>query len=126
MALPIAIALAVMAFAWPAGRISPRDVPVGIVGTGPASQHAVEALTRQQPGAFDFRLYPDQQAARSAIRSRDVYGAFAVSGNGITVLKATAASPSVAQLLTDVGQKLADKATQQKAAQQKTAERKAA
>lgn len=126
VALPIAIALAVMAFAWPAGRISPRDVPVGIVGTGPASQHAVEALTRQQPGAFDFRLYPDQQAARSAIRSRDVYGAFAVSGNGITVLKATAASPSVAQLLTDVGQKLADKATQQKAAQQKAAQQKAA
>ncbi|MGY4976780.1 ABC transporter permease [Streptomyces sp. 900105755] len=126
VALPIAIALAVMAFAWPAGRISPRDVPVGIVGTGPASQHAVEALTRRQPGAFDFRLYPDQQAARSAIRNRDVYGAFAVSGNDITVLKATAASPSVAQLLTDVGQQLADKATQQKAAEQKAARQKAA
>ncbi|MBW8793214.1 MAG: ABC transporter permease [Streptomyces sp.] len=125
MALPIAIALAVMAFAWPAGRISPRDVPVGIVGTGSASQRAVEGLTRQKPGAFDFRLYPDQQAARSAIRNREIYGAFAVSGAGITVLKATAASPSVAQLLTDVGQQLADKATQQMAARQKAAEQKA-
>ncbi|MFK0286055.1 ABC transporter permease [Streptomyces sp. NPDC090499] len=123
--LPMAIALAVMAFAWPAGRISPRDVPVGIVGTGPASQHAVEALTRQRPGAFDFRLYPDQQAARSAIGNRDVYGAFAVSGDSVTVLKASAASPSVAQLLTDVGQQLADKATQQMAARQKAAEQKA-
>jgi hypothetical protein len=123
VALPIVITLAVMAFAWPAGRISPRDVPVGIVGTGPASQHAVEGLTRAKPGAFDFHLYPDQQDARSAIKSRDVYGAFAISGHGITVLKATAASPSVAQVLTDIGQQLADKATQQitrqKAAQQK-------
>ncbi|MFD8810776.1 ABC transporter permease [Streptomyces sp. NPDC059627] len=124
IALPIVITLAVMAFAWPAGRISPRDVPVGIVGTGPASQHAVEGLTRGKPGAFDFRLYPDQQAARSAIRNRDVYGAFAISGHSVTVLKATAASPSVAQLLTDVGQQLADKATRQ-IAQQKAAQEQA-
>ncbi|MEU5597797.1 ABC transporter permease [Streptomyces sp. NPDC020298] len=125
MALPIAITLAVMAFAWPAARTSPRDVPVGIVGTGPASQHAVEGLTRAKPGAFDFHLYADQQAARSAIKNRDVYGAFAISGHGITVLKATAAGPSVAQLLTDVGQQLADRATQQ-ITQQKAAQQKAA
>ncbi|MFK0104193.1 ABC transporter permease [Streptomyces sp. NPDC091217] len=126
MALPIVITLAVLAFAWPAGRIAPRDVPVGIVGTGAASQQAVEGLTRAKPGAFDFHLYPDQRAARSAIRNRDVYGAFAISGHGITVLKATAASPSVAQILTDVGQQLAAKATQQIAAQAKAAQLKAA
>ncbi|MFF7982805.1 ABC transporter permease [Streptomyces sp. NPDC007901] len=130
VALPVVITLAVMAFAWPAGRTSPRDVPVGIVGTGPASQHAVEGLTRAKPGAFDFHLYPDRQTARSAIKNRDVYGAFAISGHGITVLKTTAAGPAVAQLLTDVGQQLADKATlqiaQQKAAEQKAAEQKAA
>ncbi|MFE6962196.1 ABC transporter permease [Streptomyces sp. NPDC057696] len=119
VALPIAITLAVMAFAWPAGRISPRDVPVGIVGAGPASQRAVEGLTREKPGAFDFHLYPDQQAARSAIKNRDVYGAFAISDRSFTVLQATAASPAVAQLLTDVGQQLADKTTQRTAALQK-------
>ncbi|MGW6405368.1 ABC transporter permease [Streptomyces sp. NPDC055134] len=119
MALPIAITLAVMAFAWPAGRISPRDVPVGIVGAGPASQRTVEGLTREKPGAFDFHLYPDQQAARSAIKNRDVYGAFAISDRSVTVLQATAASPAVAQLLTDVGQQLADKTTQRMAALQK-------
>ncbi|MEV5846683.1 ABC transporter permease [Streptomyces sp. NPDC051985] len=128
-ALPVVITLAVMAFAWPAGRTAPRDVPVGIVGTGPASQHAVEGLTRAKPGAFDFHLYPDRGSARSAIKNRDVYGAFVISGHGITVLKATAAGPSVAQLLTDVGQQLADKATlqiaRQKAAEQKAAEEKA-
>ncbi len=117
VALPLVITAAVLAFAWPAGRISPREVPVGIVGTGSASQQAVEALTRAKPGAFDFHLYANRQAARSAIKSRDVYGAFAISGRSITVLKATAASPSVAQLLTDVGQQMADKATQQIARQ---------
>lgn len=129
VALPIVITLAVMAFAWPAGRIAPRDVPVGIVGTGPASQNAVEGLAHARPGAFDFHLYPDQQAARAAIKNRDVYGAFAISGDSITVLSASAASPSVAQLLTQVGQQLADKATQQiaqqKAIQQKAIEQKA-
>ncbi|MFD7479974.1 ABC transporter permease [Streptomyces sp. NPDC059837] len=125
VALPIVITLAVMAFAWPAGRIAPRDVPVGIVGTGPATQNAVEGLARAKPGAFDFHLYADQQAARSAIENRDVYGAFAISGDSVTVLKASAASPSVAQLLTDVGQQLADKATQQ-IAQQMAAQQKAA
>jgi hypothetical protein len=119
------ITLAVMAFAWPAGRIAPRDVPVGIVGTGPATQNAVEGLARAKPGAFDFHLYADQQAARSAIENRDVYGAFAISGDSVTVLKASAAGPSVAQLLTDVGQQLADKATQQ-IAQQMAAQQKAA
>ncbi|MFD1275587.1 hypothetical protein ACFQ51_40270 [Streptomyces kaempferi] len=84
----------------------------------------MEGLTREKPGAFDFRLYPDQQAARSAIKNRDAYGAFAISDHRVTVLKATAASPSVAQLLTDVGQQLADRATQQMTARQKAAEQK--
>ncbi|MFJ9821609.1 ABC transporter permease [Streptomyces sp. NPDC101151] len=115
MALPLVITLAVTAFAWPAARLAPRDLPVGIVGTGTASQHAVEGLTHKQPGAFDLHIYPDQQAARSAIENRDVYGAFVISSHNITVLQASAASPSVAQLLGQAGQQLADRATQQAA-----------
>lgn len=115
MVLPLVITLVVLLFAWPAGRIAPRDVPVGIVGTGAASQHAVEGLVQEKPGAFDFHLYPDQQAARTAIENRDVYGALAISSHDITVLKASAASASVAQLLNEVGQQLADRAAQQAA-----------
>ncbi|MCT9105906.1 ABC transporter permease [Streptomyces mirabilis] len=116
LVLPLVITLVVLSFAWPAGRTAPRDVPVGIVGTGAASQHAVEGLVQEKPGAFDFHLYPDQQAARSAIENRDVYGALAISSYDITVLKASAASASVAQLLNEVGQRLADRAAQQGAA----------
>ena len=111
--LPVVITLAVLAFAWPTARIAPRDLPVGIVGTGAAAQHAVDGLVHAKPGAFDFRFYSDQQAARSAIEDRDVYGAFVVSSADITVLEASAAGPSVAQLLGDVGKQLADRASQQ-------------
>ena len=93
------IVLAVLAFAWPAARIAPRHLPVGLVGTGPASQQVLSGLTRSDPGGFDVQRYADEASARSAIEDRDVYGAFAVGAGGITVLEASAASPAVAQLL---------------------------
>jgi hypothetical protein len=105
--LPLMIVLAVLAFAWPAARIAPRDLPVGVVGTGTASQQVVAGLTRSDPGGFDVHMYADEGTARSAIEDRDVYGAFAVGSGGITVLEASAASPTVAQLLSTIGQRLA-------------------
>jgi hypothetical protein len=105
--LPMMIVLAVLAFAWPGARLAPRGLPVGIVGTGPASQQVLQGLTRSDPGGFDVQLYADSASARSAIEHRDVYGAFDVTAGGITVLEASAASPTVAQLLTTVGQQLA-------------------
>ncbi|MER5688836.1 ABC transporter permease [Streptomyces sp. NPDC002205] len=107
VALPLVISLAVMAYAWPASRIAPRDLPVGIVGTSTASQNAVEGLARSKPGGFDFHLYADEASARSAIKNREVYGAFVITPGSLTVLEATAASTSVAQLLHTSGQQLA-------------------
>ncbi|WUH92020.1 ABC transporter permease [Streptomyces sp. NBC_00433] len=107
VALPLVISLAVLAYAWPAARIAPRDLPVGVVSTGAAARGAVDALDRAAPGAFDVHRYPDQAAARSAIEHRDVYGAFVVAPGGVTVLEATAAGPSVAQLLDASGSRLA-------------------
>jgi hypothetical protein len=112
VALPLVISLAVMAYAWPASRIAPRDLPVGIVGTSAASQNAVEGLAHSKPGGFDFHLYPDEASARSAIKNREVYGAFVVTPGSVTVLEATAASASVAQLLGTSGRQLAAHATQ--------------
>ncbi|HXP55382.1 MAG TPA: ABC transporter permease [Streptosporangiaceae bacterium] len=105
--LPLMIVLAVLAFAWPNARLAPRGLPVGIVGTSPASQQAVAALTRAEPGAFSLALYADQATARRAVEDRDVYGAFEITSGRITVLEASAASPTVAQLLTSTGQQLA-------------------
>jgi len=110
--LPLMIVLAVLAFAWPAARIAPRNLPVGLVGTAPASEQVLAGLSRSDPGGFDMRVYADEGSARSAIEDRDIYGAFVVSADGITVLEASAASPSVAQLLGTVGQQLARHATE--------------
>ncbi len=105
--LPLTGVLVVLAFAWPAARIGPRDLPVGVVGTGPAAQQAVAGLTRSEPGGFSIRRYAGQAAARSAIEHRDIYGAFVISPGRVTVLEASAASPTVAQLLAAAGQQLA-------------------
>jgi hypothetical protein len=105
--LPLMIVLAVLAFAWPQARLAPQDLPVGIVGTGPASERVLQGLTRNDPGGFDVRLYSDDASARSAIEHRDIYGAFDVTVGRITVLVASAASPTAAQVLTTIGQQLA-------------------
>jgi hypothetical protein len=118
--LPLVIVLAVLAFAWPAARIAPRDLPVGIVGASPASEGAIAGMSHAEPGGFSFQLYPDETAAQSAIRNRDIYGAFAFTQRRVIVLEASAASPTVAQLLDGVGQQLAHHATAEAAASGET------
>lgn len=101
--LPIVVVLAVLAFAWPAARIAPRDLPLGVVESGPASAGIVLALEQAEPGAFTVTLYGSDAAARHAIENREVYGAFEPSAGKLTVLTASAASPTVAQLIVQVG-----------------------
>src|SRR3954452_12801725 len=89
--LPLVITAAVLAFAWPSARVAPRNVPVGIVGATTQSQALVAGLDAGRPGAFDCLLYADENAARRAVLSRDVYGPFAPAPDGVTVLEASAA-----------------------------------
>ncbi|CAG7649943.1 ABC transporter permease [Actinacidiphila bryophytorum] len=105
--LPLVIALAVLAYAWPAARVAPRHVPVGVVAAEAAARSVTEELGQAAPGGFDVHRYRDQAAAEAAIEHRDVYGAFAVGPGGVTVLQAGAAGPTVAQLLATAGGKLA-------------------
>lgn len=101
--LPVVVVAAVLAFAWPAARIAPRDLPIGVVGTGPASQRVVEELPKSE---FDLHLYADERSAESAIAHRDIYGAVVAAPTGVTIVEASAASTSVAQVLTSIGQRL--------------------
>jgi hypothetical protein len=105
--LPSVIVLAVLAFAWPAARIAPRGLPVGIIGTPAVRAQVAAALSAAEPGGFELHRYTDDAAARAAIDRRDVYGAFVMSAGNVTVLEASAASATVAQLLTTTGQQLA-------------------
>jgi ABC-2 family transporter protein len=97
--VPLAVALVVTLFAWPSSRQEPRDLPVAVAGPQAAAQTIEQQLTARD-GAFDVERYPDEAAAREAIENRDVYGAFVATPEGQKLLTASAASASVAQMLT--------------------------
>ncbi|GKQ35413.1 ABC transporter permease [Streptomyces sp. A012304] len=96
--VPLLAALALWAFAWPAARTAPRDLPLGVAGPAAATAQVEQRLARQD-GAFEIHRYADEAAARAAIEDRTVYGAVVVTPRGPQLLTASAASPVVAQAL---------------------------
>jgi hypothetical protein len=83
--VPLIAAVVLTLFAWPAAKVGPRDLPVGVVGAAP-----------EVPGV-EVHRYGSEREAREAIEDREVYGAFV---DGRKVLVASGASPLVAQMLT--------------------------
>ena len=111
-AVSIAVAFLIVlltAFAWPAARSTPRDVPVAIAAPPPVADIATAALEQARPGAFDLTAVPDEAAARRAVLDRDVYGALVVGSQGARVLTASAGGPAVAQALQQVAAGLSDR-----------------
>ncbi|MFJ9539000.1 ABC transporter permease [Streptomyces sp. NPDC101225] len=99
--VPALAALALWAFAWPAARTAPRDLPLGVAGPTAATAPMEQRLARHE-GAFEIHRYADEAAARQAIEDRTVYGALVVTAQGPELLTASAASPVVAQTLQQV------------------------
>lgn len=97
--VPTLAAVALWAFAWPAARTAPRDLPLGVAGPSAATAQVEKELARHE-GAFEIHRYRDEAAARDAVEDRTVYGAVVVTARGPELLTASAASPVVAQLLT--------------------------
>jgi hypothetical protein len=97
--VPLAVALVMTLFAWPSARLEPRDLPVGVAG--PATAVApVEQRLAAADGSFEVHRYADEVSARQAVEDREVYGAVAMTATGRKVLTASAASRTVAQMLT--------------------------
>lgn len=96
--VPTLAAVALWAFAWPAARAAPRDLPLGVAGPAVATAQVEKELARHE-GAFEIHRYRDEAAARAAVEDRTVYGAVVVAAQGPELLTASAASPVVAQLL---------------------------
>ncbi|MGQ4619919.1 hypothetical protein [Nocardia sp. R7R-8] len=97
-------ALMLIAFAWPAANIAPRDLPLAV--TGPQAAMITGKLAEHSPGAFEISTPADEAAARAAIQDREVYGAIVTGDGPPRVLVASGASPAVAQQLTQIGQQL--------------------
>ena len=96
--LTVALAVVAIAFALPAVRSRPHDVPIEA-----ASGRIADMLEQHAPGAFDITYYPGEAALREAIRNRDVYGGVSFGPDGRALLVATGGSPMVAQMLSQVG-----------------------
>ena len=101
--LAVALAILAIAFALPAARTKPHDVPIGAAGPMAASGQIADILEQHAPGAFAITYYPGERALRDAIRNRDVYGGIAFGPDGRSLLVATGGSPMVAQMLTQIG-----------------------
>ncbi|GGT51772.1 ABC transporter permease [Streptomyces atratus] len=96
--IPVVVILALWAFAWPAARIAPHDLPVGVAGSAPAADRLQQRF-EQREGAFEVHRYASAADARRAIEDRSIYGAVVATPQGPQLLTASAASPVVAQLL---------------------------
>lgn len=95
--VPLVAAAILTLFVWPALRSAPRGLDIAVVGSAAAAQQVAAALDGAQPGAFDVTAVRDADAARRAVRHRDVVAAL-VPGDPVTVVTAGAGSLAVAQL----------------------------
>jgi hypothetical protein len=95
----VAQALLVPLFAGVATNSEPRDLPVVVAGPAPAADGFAAQLAEARPDAFDITRVDDAEAADQALRDRDAYAAFVLGPEGVSLHIASAASPVVAQLL---------------------------
>jgi hypothetical protein len=107
LAAVAAMTLFLMAFAYPATNQAPRHLPIVVAGP-PAAVAQVEARLDAEDGdAFDVVAVADRDAAVAEVLDRQAYGAIVLGPQGpAEVLTASAASPVVAQLLTQLSQGL--------------------
>jgi hypothetical protein len=95
----LGLAVLITAFVWPTVSSAPKDVPIAVAPSAAATQVSAMLAGHGPAGAVEVVPVTDHAAAEQAIRSRDVYGAIVVGPSGPVVLKASAASGAVGQLL---------------------------
>jgi hypothetical protein len=107
--LTVVLAVIFVAFALPATRSAPNDVPIGVAGPPPAVAQIESALAERAPGGFAVTGFADPGALRAAIENREAYGGLAVGPQGPTVLVASGASPMIAGVLTQIGTSIGER-----------------
>lgn len=109
IALTAVLAIIFIAFALPASRSKPHDVPIGVAGPAAATAQLEATLDRAVPGGFAVTEFSDADALRAAIGNRDIYGGILMAPSGPTLLLATGGSPAIAQTLTQLGNTMAER-----------------
>lgn len=123
IALSLVVGVILLAFAWPSLTASPRGVPIGIVGEGPAAEQVTAAVGANADDAIELISYEDRDAAVAAVERREAYGAIvlpvnpAAPGAAPEVLKATAGSAQVAGILDGLAARVQDQVDEQIRAQ---------
>lgn len=99
------LAIMMAAFALPAVHSGIHQVPIGVIVKDETTYQKLSNSLQEK--GFKVKRYTTAQETVKAIQERKAYGAFLVDTSGeLTMYKATAASTTVAQLLTDVSKKI--------------------
>ncbi|MFT4235832.1 MAG: hypothetical protein QM607_12655 [Microbacterium sp.] len=105
----LVVTIIVLAFLWPTKTQSAHNLPVSIAGPTESVATLEQVLETASPDTFDFVAADDRDDALSQVEDRDTYGAIVLSDDPTAapeVLKATAASPVAAQMLTAIATQL--------------------
>jgi hypothetical protein len=102
----VLLGLLVSWFAWPAKELEPRNLPIVVAGPAPATAALSQQLAAVRPDAFEVTTVADASAADQALKDRKAYAAFVIGADGPSLHTASAASPTVAALLTQAAQQL--------------------
>lgn len=115
LALAAFVTIIVLAFSWSSITADPRDIPVSVTGPQAAVEQLQQALEAQDVEALALTVVDDRDAAVRNIERRESYGAI-VLGPEPEVVVASAANPSVSQLLSGLAGQLQAQLAHQAAA----------
>ncbi|GAA0619067.1 hypothetical protein HPO96_24790 [Kribbella sandramycini] len=104
--LTAVLTVLLIAFAWPAARSEPRDLPIAVAGPSQLAGQVGAGLDQAMPGGFEVTTVADRASAVQKIQDREVYGAVVLDAQQPEVLTASAGGPAVAQILTQLGTRL--------------------
>jgi hypothetical protein len=77
----------------------PHDLPVGLVGPGPAVQQISSSFAKGAPGTFLFTTFGSETDARAALDTRSVDGILVIGSGGPHLIVAGAAGDAVTGVL---------------------------
>lgn len=105
--LVLIVGTVTLAFAWPSAGVGPNEVPIAVVGPPEAAAQVSDQLEAAEPDGFDVTEAADPEQARDMIEQREVYAALAIAPDGVDLYTASAASPTVARLVTGIAEQIA-------------------